>query len=1348
MRKSNKFTKIMSMLLAISMLLMCILPVSVFADDLTATAIASTIENGDGVDRTDIIKITFSKEVTFDDTNWSTDIIVTDGTTTVPTPNAAVFGTDATAEINSETQKDITITLGTGHAVTDGVTLAFTNSVVSDSTNPTDVFNDSIIIGGSFNPATVNYIVDPSAATVTVDGYSTLPTSLGVGTYTYSATYENYKSIVSETFEISESDLNTTKDVTIALEKEDADYTVLDAKIQEASSYNEDGYTADSFAVLKTALENANKVDRALKFDEQSTINGLVSAISAAISGLVPVATVDFMAVGVCEDVDANYGKATKVVIVFDEPIDANANKILENLSVKNMVESAEWTDADNTVLTLKLKADANLENVTSITLNSNSDIKTKLNSAILNTKSVDLTGNFVGAEDMLTANIMTATIVKESNTPVLTKGDKIVIVFNAPLKDTPSTIEVNGMTANVVAGTSNTVYQIELTGSEALESGMNIKYGSMSTTLSGTFGQGKAPKVTKAYILDNNGTGAIEGDNIIIQFDTPTNGANDVTKISVKGNGYIASLGSSTIEWDETKTQLVITLASDAVVKDGIEIDLTGLGIKDMYETLEADASSLKQTVSGSFGFTVQPRIVKAIAFTQGNYDCIRVFFNTAVAYQNPLEKEETPTFTNGFNMGYDAKFNLEGEGGDFTYYEIKMNQSQHSVLKDGTTIKLSGLVDAETKTKSVSDSFEISGAFMSPIKPEILNVVALSENGSGIAKKGDRVLVIFNTEVTEGEITLLNNRSFGDGFKKELAGNIMEITLGENPTIEIGSEIKFEGFKDGATLSETIDTVTLPVGGSFGKVIEPKIISATAISLDGTGIPKAGDKIVVVFNKTVKIDGVECSYYEYELTNNLENYTVGKEFKINVVNVDTDKEVTLSCEIGGSYGLETMPSVKSVVLSGSKGIETITVVFDRATNMPNLSDETKKKILLDNNKHIASESDFENLALSWNSDGTILTIKLTSTATTATTENDKLDLSGLGILSADTGKEIDNINSLEISGTLYPTVEKVYIDEKDGKTLVVKFSTRTNGDLESAKAAVKNMKVIFGSSAVVEWAENNTELRITMSDDHTMSDSTFIVLNSFNILDGFSKTFKVVGQYKIDTEKLIKKTLNITSVFVRANNTENAPRTDFTKGQKGDNIIVRFEDSTNKTAGSDAKENVEVATGGKFGENYTAVWDDDKTIIITLGDNASVTTSSTVKIKDVKFANETGYLAVNGANEVVKTLTGQFDGRKYWIVNPEKNTVNGRVRVVGMINKADITSSKVLNPYVICQAYNQQGAVISINALSIGDVESSNVVFDFDSANLAKIKLFVLGGDYTDPSAIVTAYSETIEK
>lgn len=1331
MRNTKNSRKLMSVILVLAMAVTYLLPMSAFAAVTTPTAIATVVENVGGGQTKKII-ISFNDEVALAaGAALDTDITVSEKT----------FGA-STMALDPTTQKELVITLADDADVAVGNSVKFLNDKISEASTG-DYFNGTVEITGSLACATIDYNgIEPEGATVSVTGYASAPTSVGTGTFNYELTKENYVTKTGS-FTITQEELGETYTVTDTMEKNPADYTALNAKIAIAETYSAENYTVESFETLTAELNDAKNISTDLKFDEQGTIDSALSALESAINGLVARRTVDFMAVGVDDNVNTNYGKATKIVIVFAEPINATADEVLANLSIKDKIETAEWAGTEHTVLNLKLKATTDITSPLEVTYTASNSVKTKFSPAVVDTKTVTAIGNFEGAEELVTATQMATTIVKGSSKPGVCQNDKIIIVFNAPVRNSPATITVNSMTATVVADTSNTVYQIVLAGSEPIDNSTTLSYNGMTASLNGSFGKSEVPKALKAYAIDNDGTELVENDEIVVKFTMPTNGADEISKVSVKGTGYTASLGASTMSWDSTKTQLTIKLASDAVIKDGVEINLKNLGVKDSYGTVDADATSLVLTVEGSFGYTVQPRIVKAMAFSQGTYDYIRVFFNTTV--KNGIATIEEPTFSNGFEMGSGAQYGVV-DNGSLTYYEVKMNKNAHSALQPGTTIALTGIADKETGSKFVSDTpYEISGAFVSPITPEIQNVVALSNDGSGVAKAGDKIVVIFNTEITDGDVNVLNGKSFGTGYTKTVSGNVVEITLGENPTVEIGSEIKFENFKDSATLSATLVTTTKEIGGTFGEIIEPEIISATAISNDGSGIPKVGDKIVVVFNTKVEIDGNKLFVYEYELkeSDNLDDYLVGETFTVNVKSVSTGISKECAGEITGSYGLETMPSVKSVILSGANGVETITVVFDRATNKPSFANN-EINTLYNNNTHLATADKVSSIAAAWESD-TILKITLASTATTSNI--DKLNLSGLGIKSADTGKDVADIDELAIAGTLYPIVTDAAI-AADGKTIVIKFSARTNGDTVAAQTAVANMKVLFGASATAVWKNNNTELHITMSDDNTMADAAYIVLNSFDILDGFSKTYKVVGQYKIDTASLAKKTLNITSVFVRANNTDDAPREDFTKGLKGDNIVIRFEDVTDKAAGTDAKANIELVSGEDFGTDYTAVWNDNKTIIITLGENTTVTTASEIKIKDVHFANGTGYLADGGADEVVKNLTGQFDGRKYWIVNPEKKDVNGRVRVVGMINKADITAPAVLSPFVVCQSYNSAGTVIAINATSIADTVSNNVVFDFDAANLSKIKLFVLGGDYTDPNATVTVYSETVEK
>jgi len=1413
--KTFSAKRLLSLLLTVAMFATMILPTSVFAAITAPTAVATVIESAPGT-QIKTITISFVEEVVLDPSAvLDTDISVAGKT----------FGS-STMVLDPATQKDLVITLKDDADVAVGEMITFANDKIINANDNTDFFNGDIEITGSLTCATIDYSgIIPVDAAIEVAGYATAPTSVGTGIFNYTLTKDNYVTKTGS-FVIEQDDLGETVTVTDTMEKNAANYTALDAAILSASAYDADDYTATSFAVLTTALTNANAVDRNLKFDEQSTIDDLKSAIDAAIIGLVSKRTVDFMAVGVTDDVNANYGKATKVVIVFDEPIDAAASAVLDNLSIKDKVSSATWADAENTVLSLTLNADANLSNSTSITYTANDAVKTKLLPAVVDTKTVVALGNFAGSANLVTATEMAATIVKGSDMPGVVNGDKIVIVFNAPVKDNPTTIAVNGMTATPVSGTNNTIYEIVLNGSESVDDTTTLTYETMSTTLGGSFGTAVAPKVMKVVAIDNDGTANTEGDQIVISFDRPTNGVTIPssalkTVVTKAGQGF----GEDAVAtWNTPKnTELTITIGQEATIKDDVIFNLGSLGIKDEFDVAEYVGESL--SVEGSFGTTIAPKITRAIAFTQNNQHKIRVFFNTLVK-----PKVGLTVYVDNFNEG--ASVGAWTHNG-ISYYDIILGNEHQEFVTNTYDVLFDGvLVDAETeKTEVVDLRAKIQGGFEQDIEPEILSLTAYSKDGSGIAKAGDEVILVLNSEATnvttalgnftkvdsvtwkyvlvaDEEISISQNVLFtinalgktftrtanivgsfgylvepkllsatayskdGSGVAKaqdeivlvfnapvvvssglygdlanrngqtDVADTVWKITNLNTSNVAIGTTVTFNVLSVSTGKSYTRD---ITLGGTFGKVVEPHILSVTAVSQNGYGVPKAGDNIIVVFDTkvNVKVNGTYTAeadnVYTYTLADDGE-YDVNDLFEVTVKVPATGIEYTLSDNIGGSFGNVQENKIISALLyynnNPSVKAEFIDVVFSAETNGNNgltTTPSVVETIRTNNTKLDVVSAEFI--------DNYTFRIKLGNGSTIV--EGDEISLEGINITDKNTGAVIDVVDLRSaVKGSLIPVVQTAVVVDN---IVTITFSSRTNG---AGIDVIENQKALYGSNVAAEWKENNTQLVITMSDDNTMAEDAYIVLNGLGLKDGFSNSYALVGQYKIDTTLLKKKTLNITSVFVKANNTENAPRADVTKGLEGDNIIVRFEDVTNKLAGDDAKANVALVGTDSFGENYTATWSDNKTIVITLGTNPVITTATQVIVKDVKFANGTGFLGEGGADQITKTLTGQFDGRTYWIVNPDKNDVNGRVRVVGTINKADITNPAVLTPYVVCQAMNSKDVVLSINAIKLADVATNDVVFDFDATNLAKIKMFVLNGDYSDATAVVSVFSETIEK
>ena len=92
---------------------------------------------------------------------------------------------------------------------------------------------------------------------------------------------------------------NVTSNLTVKAtytEKEKADYTALDAAIEQAEALTEDDYTAATWSALQTALTAANAVDKNLYADDQATVDAAAEALTAAIEALAEVTfTVTFV---------------------------------------------------------------------------------------------------------------------------------------------------------------------------------------------------------------------------------------------------------------------------------------------------------------------------------------------------------------------------------------------------------------------------------------------------------------------------------------------------------------------------------------------------------------------------------------------------------------------------------------------------------------------------------------------------------------------------------------------------------------------------------------------------------------------------------------------------------------------------------------------------------------------------------------------------------------------------------------------------------------------------------------------------------------------------------------------
>ncbi len=1286
--KTIKAKKLLSLILALAMMATIVLPTSVFAATPVVSNVVASVNKGTGTDLVKTITIGFDSEITFDDTDFTTNVTLSDSHT---------FGTGATANL-SDDEKAVVITLGTGADVVIGDTITFANDVIASAAVPTDVYNgDTSVITGSLTPATVDFDA-PAGVTVTVEG-AIPPAEYGVGTYSYKAEGTGFTTVEKD-FEIVAADLGS----------------------------------ATPKVITVPAKEIGN---------------------------------VGFTAVAVSSDVAKNYGKADSVVVVFSEAIDATDAEMLTQFN-NSAFTAAEWVGSTKTVLKLTLADNHTLINGDDIEYKMSSEVETVLGKVVPD-YATTIEGNLEGSADKLVATVMTATIVNKDMTPGVATGDKIVLVFNAPVEGKPSPLEVTTsegekLTATPV-GTTGTIYEIADFTGKKMNDGIKLTCGSMAdVALMGSFGTAVAPKVLKAVAVDNDGTALTEGDSVIVYFDRNTNKS---TTGTLAGN-----LAGATYEWIDAQT-LKITL-DEAKISNTDKIDISAIAIKDCYNKI--DAEGLKDiAIEGGFGHAIKPEISRVSAVsvtgnpTAAQGDKIVVAFNTVVDHS-----EVTDISVTGGNLG--NGFTVDWNDNETTVAIITLGAGSPKVDVGTTAIRFDGAIwDTTHSLKLTNQDYTVShGAWGITITPELMSATIVKVSDKPTAQAGDKIVFVFTTSTNSpANITAMFGDKLGTGATGEWTaeGTIYTLTLGTNPTIVDGSEITFTNnngvVKDYYGISQVANKSGIALKGSFGKANRPELLSATIVKNAIEPKAQVGDQIALVFSAMTNEKADIVSLFGNKFGTNATGVwsTNGTVYTItlgtNPTITDSDK-ITLTENSGfmdvhevetvkggtaisltGTFGEEVVQNLQvSSVIAYSEGSKNkIKVIFNVETNLPTVANASFKTALGEANK-VGENCIFgEDFTIDVTAQELIITLDTTGyTITDATV----LNLAGLGIESISGGALTGTIPACD--GYFVPVVTDAEVLD-DGVTVAIYFSARTDGNLVAAKSAVQAQKALFGTDAYnnVEWKNNNTELHITMSDDNTMANDAYIVLNDFEIYDEFSKTHKVVGQYKVDTEKLDYKTLTFI-VYANALNTENAAREDVTKALDGDELVIEFNRATNKPADMITNLSLENADD-KFGEGATAVWATDKKLVVTLGTGSVVTTSSKIIVKNVKFANNTGKLSQTDANTSEATaITGKFDGREYWVDSATKAVANGRTRITVALTKSAI-ATEATNVFAICQAYNSKNTVETISAIGVPDKATNSFIFDFNATNLTDFEVFVLKGDYSDMNAGVDVYSDTIK-
>ena len=932
-----------------------------------------------------------------------------------------------------------------------------------------------------------------------------------------------------------------------------ANFDALNDAIEQAGHINPNDYTAASFAVLTTAVAAANNIDQTEE-SVQANVDNAKDAILTAIAGLVGFTDVTFTATAVADNVSVNYAKANKIIVVFGNPLKDGAEAILED----KINVDATVSKINNSVYVLELDAAHTLTNGITLEIEPNEEIFAADGKAI-NACSATVVGNLESAAGLVTADEMTATIVNVDDKPYMVNGDKIVLVFNAPVYDNPTTITVSGMVFTVVANTDNTVYERELDATtDSVVVGQLLEYGDIQATLKGTFGGTVVPEVVRALVEDVDGTAKTAGDKINVFFNTPTNKTAGTVE-----NTFIDVLAGATGEWLDNQT-LVITLGETPITIND-KIDLSNLGIKDFYGTEDADADDIE--LEGSFGVAVQPALLTLTAISkQGKGapsagDEIYLAFNVKMR-EDALNLQNDFDFNYGdYGTGASVAWATGTEYAEYSTIIITLGEGAN-VVPGTTKITIEKELFEESGIKSCEvsnlENRIVTGTFGTSIAPSLISASIVKRSTEVGSQPGDQIVLLFNVPTNAADIINLISVAGGDLGNNVEEGvwsnnnTIYTITLGDGTAIANDTTITFtntNGVLKDINNQKVASTKTLELNGSFGVEadevgISPSSVTATIVKTTADAGAQAGDKIVFAFN--VATNGVDLvNYFKSKgiygnagLTGGWSNgntvYTLvlGDGATVTDTNVaeftveagikdanEINGAVTLTAgAFIGSFGATITPSsVAPVLLSATivKGNgntsgaaqagDKVVFAFNMATNKADLFATLGGTTLFGSDAPVQP---------AWNEDGNIYTVTLGENATI--TDDSVLSISveaGLKDKQAYSASAV--INGIELIGSfgvevipVAPQPELLRVDivkasadmgAQPGDKLRFIFNINTNevADLISKIQQTLNGSTIvaFGENASGDWVEKNI-YEITLGTNPNMQTGVKLVI------------------------------------------------------------------------------------------------------------------------------------------------------------------------------------------------------------------------------------------------------------
>ncbi|MBP1991932.1 beta strand repeat-containing protein [Paenibacillus eucommiae] len=1120
------------------------------------------------------------------------------------------------------------------------------------------------------------------------------------------------------------------------------------------------------------------------------------AALSIGGSFGVAVAPVVSSTTAVNGDGKPGVGAGDKLLIVFDTPT-YGGTVDLTKISVSNghtLGTDAEYSwSANNAHLTITLGSNPTIVAGDKLSFLASSGITDATNQAELTTQTnISISGSFGEA----TAPLVTAiNAINGDGTALVAANDKLAIIFDTPVKLDDFSLDnvladgianAFGSTATYVLDASNTTLTITFNGSGIavtessvitinggiydLATGTQVlANGGLLPAIGGSFGTAAAPQAISTYATNGDGKATVgAGDTLVVVFDTPTNGGTvDLTSIMLS-NGH--TLGENPGQaWSSDHTRLTLTLGAgtDITTADTLTIN-SGSGIQDATgQTPLATTAAL--SIGGSFGVAVAPVVSSVTAINGDGKSTVGEGDKLVFVLDSPSNGAAVDltkfSISGGHQWGTGAAASWSS---DHLRLTVTLGAGTTITKSDSITIALgSGIADWTGQAPlEATAALSIGGSFGAAAAPVVSSITAVNGDGKPGVGAGDKLLIVFDTPAYGGtvdltKISVSNGHTLGEDAEYSWSANNahLTITLGSNPTIVAGDKLSIlasSGITDATNQAELTTQTNISISGSFGEATAPRVTAINAIDGDGTALVTAGDKLTIIFDTPVKLDGFSLdqvlvdgaanalgstSTYALDSTKTVLTIT----FNGSGIAVTNSSVLTITGgiydlatgtqalsngtalpSIGGSFGTAVAPNVLSAIAIDQNGLESIygdklIITFDSPTNGAAPNDYLTKDLIQVIN---ASNHTIGNYAsFNWSNNNRTLTITLATygqSVTDAVYANlqigDILDLSGLGIKDA-TGTAPANASSVPISGSFVPGILPQFTNAVATTnnrnpaanilgTIEIIFSTvmhQEPGTVDLAKILVSDSHT-FGTGATAVWSSGNV-LSITVKTDATIQIGDLIDLKLLNLKDSNGIAYLPANDAVQSLTGSFGSALTPSVVSVVAANTGMNPGAGV-----GDKITITFSADTNGLADT----SLDVSTlSGLIGADASAKWLNPRTLVITVGnlganpvlmDNAEITLDS-LNIRDLTGTSQ----AVQGTYVIGGTF-GQAN-------------IPSVISIVASSNNKSKAESVISNEDIITITFD-----VPTNQSGEWNKTTVNQFVRFGSVSLPKI----LGADY----------------